>query len=216
MAGSREEGGGCPHGEERDPRCPHGEERGPHRPPDVRMAGSPSGGCPLGGSVARMAGSQGEFGGEVGPHGIAQARMAIWTEEEEAPVRVDRMAAVGETVVLGTVLTCDRAQSKAVPARMRATWQKWTTVRVQMACHHVRGPRARASPAHGRGHLADTLVGLGEPRAHKAGGATTGCASAHHDRAGPEATAKSKGGRRRLLQAAGRLHFCDDPQDGPS
>lgn len=127
----------------------------PHAPAGPRMASSQAGALevahmagaqerrgesegPLGKAAVRMASLQVlpdtvahmAFGGEtVDPHGVAEARMAIRTE--------DRMVAVADTVVLGTVLTNKRSQGKAVPARMRAAWQTWTTVRVQMACQHV-------------------------------------------------------------------------------
>lgn len=95
MAGSqREEGGGCP----------PGESGGPHGLAQARMAGSPveeRGGCPPGADVVRTASDPEAVGGEAVPHGVAQARMAS-RSEEEAPMRVDRMAAVGETVALGT------------------------------------------------------------------------------------------------------------------
>lgn len=81
------------------------------------------------------------------------------------------------------------------------------------ACHHV--------PVRARVQLMDAIVlptllfGLESLVLTKVDGAATGCASAHHGRADPEAAAKSESERRRLLQTARTLHLGNDPQDGP-
>lgn len=85
---------------------------GPHGAALARMdaqARMASGrGCPPGEETARMARDRGTMVAGMSPHGVAPARMAS-PPREGSQGGIDRMAAVSETIVLGTILTCDRA-----------------------------------------------------------------------------------------------------------